>query len=280
VSTPERWRLAIEHRSELAYSEPVRASYNEVRQTPAERAGQSVLATSVTIDPPCPAYRYCDYFGTEVVVFDLAEPHSTLVVHARSLVETEPGPARADGTWEAVAAVGRRSFELLSQSPLTATSAELDEVAHSLRRTSPLETVMATMVFVNQNLAYVPGSTTVRTTAQEAWDKRAGVCQDFAHLTLGLLRCLAIPARYCSGYLHPDSEPEVGLARVGESHAWVECYTGSWWGLDPTSGRPVGLGHVLVATGRDYADVPPLKGIFAGSAGQTSHAEVVLTRVR
>lgn len=280
MSGTERWRLAIEHATELAYDEPVRASYNEVRQTPAERAGQSVLAASVTIEPACPAYHYCDYFGTEVVAFDLAEPHSTLVVHARSLVETEPGPAPADGTWEAVAAAGERSFELLSESPLTATSPELDDAARSLRRASPLETVWASVAFVGEHLAYVPGATTVRTTAQEAWAAGRGVCQDFAHLTLALLRRAGIPARYCSGYLHPDSEAEVGVEAVGESHAWVECCTGSWWGFDPTNGRLVGLGHVLVATGRDYADVPPLKGIFAGSAGQQSRTQVRVRRVR
>jgi len=280
VSAPERWRLSVEHRTELIYDEPVRASFNEVRQTPAERAGQSVLAASVTIDPACPAYHYCDYFGTEVVAFDLAEPHSSLVVHARSLVETEPRPAPADGTWEAVAAASERNFELLSESPLTSTSPELGAAARSHRQASPLETVWAIVALVRDQLAYVPGATTVRTTAQEAWAARRGVCQDFAHLTLALLRHVGIPARYCSGYLHPDSDAEVGAEALGESHAWVECHTGSWWGLDPTNGRLAGLGHVLVATGRDYADVPPLKGIFAGSAGQTSHAEVVLQRVR
>ena len=108
-------------------------------------------------------------------------------------------------------------------------------------------------------MRYTPGITTVQTTASEAWAQAAGVCQDFTHVTLSLLRAVGIPARYVSGYLYTGSG-EVGETVIGESHAWVEVWDGRWHGLDPTNGRVVGEGHVVVARGRDYADVSPLRG--------------------
>src|SRR5581483_704123 len=107
-----------------------------------------------------------------------------------------------------------------------------------------------------------------------------GVCQDFAHLTLALLRAMGLPARYCSGYVHPNGSGDARLGETveGESHAWIDVWTGEWQGFDPTAGIPVGAHHVLVARGRDYADVPPIKGIFHG--GPTARLDVTVSLTR
>ena len=122
------------------------------------------------------------------------------------------------------------------------------------------------------------GITGVHSTASEAWEARKGVCQDIAHVTLGALREVGIPARYVSGYLHPRPSAEVGVAVTGESHAWVEWFAGEWQGFDPTNNIEIGDRHVLVGRGRDYGDVPPLRGVYAGPFKSSLHVKVTITR--
>ena len=124
----------------------------------------------------------------------------------------------------------------------------------------------AVSAYVRDHVTYLPGATSVDSTAQEAWDLGEGVCQDLTHITIGLLRRLGIPARYVSGYLFPASAPDVGDAVQGQSHAWVEYYSGSWTGIDPTNGVRETERHIIVGHGRDYDDVAPLKGIYQGPA--------------
>ena len=119
----------------------------------------------------------------------------------------------------------------------------------------------------------------MRTNAQEAWDKGQGVCQDMAQIAVSLMRATGLPARYVSGYLHPDPKAQPGSKSVGQSHAWVEYWAGSWVALDPTSGAPVGERHVAVARGRDYGDVPPLKGIYHGPPDSDMQVTVEVTRL-
>jgi transglutaminase-like putative cysteine protease len=126
------------------------------------------------------------------------------------------------------------------------------------------ECVEAASNFVRHEISYVPGATTVSATAQEAWDRRKGVCQDITHVTIGLLRAMGIPARYVSGYLYPETEPVIDDVVEGQSHAWVEYFSGSWTGIDPTNGLRETERHIIVGYGRDYDDVPPLKGIYQG----------------
>lgn len=134
--------------------------------------------------------------------------------------------------------------------------------------------------FLHDSIRYVEGATEVTTVAADAWEARTGVCQDFAHLTLGVLREARIPARYVSGYLHPSADPVVGEEVVGESHAWIEWWDGDWVGWDPTNARPVGEQHVLVARGRDYEDVPPLRGIYSTRGDSELFVDVEITRLR
>jgi transglutaminase-like putative cysteine protease len=126
----------------------------------------------------------------------------------------------------------------------------------------------------------VEGATEVTTDAADAWKGKSGVCQDFAHLALGVLREARIPARYVSGYLHPSTDPVVGEEVTGESHAWIEWWDGDWVGFDPTNARPAGEQHVLVARGRDYEDVPPLRGIYSTRGESELFVGVEITRLR
>jgi transglutaminase-like putative cysteine protease len=133
--------------------------------------------------------------------------------------------------------------------------------------------------WVHGRIQYEKGTTAVTTTAGEALGIGSGVCQDFAHISLGLLRAMGIPARYVSGYTFPSSRTNVGMDVDGQSHAWVEAWTGDWHAFDPSHGVPVGERHVLVARGRDYADVPPLKGIYRGAPAEALDVTVELTRL-
>jgi transglutaminase-like putative cysteine protease len=132
---------------------------------------------------------------------------------------------------------------------------------------------------VRDRVTFMTGATGVWTGAEEAWDKGQGVCQDLAHVTVALLRAAGLPARYVSGYLHPDARAEPGSTAVGQSHAWVEYWAGGWRPLDPTSGAPVAERHVMVARGRDYNDVPPLKGVYDGPPESSMDVAVEVTRL-
>ena len=143
----------------------------------------------------------------------------------------------------------------------------------------PLAAAAEIAAWVHQHVTYMPGSTGVQTGAQEAFDQCQGVCQDIAHLTVALLRETGVPARYVSGYLFPKPDAEPGEEVTGQSHAWVEYWTGEWAACDPTNDTGVGQRHVVVAAGRDYTDVPPLKGIYHGAPSRTMEVTVALTRL-
>ena len=170
--------------------------------------------------------------------------------------------------------------ELLTDTSRTNVDSELSARAAELADGArPRAAARAIADWVRDNVAYVPGSTGVQTSAQEAWDLRKGVCQDIAHLTVALLRTTGIPARYVSGYLHPRADAQVGETVEGQSHAWVEWWCGDWTGFDPTNGVPVGPRHVVVARGRDYDDVPPLRGVYHGAPSKHLGVTVEITRL-
>jgi transglutaminase-like putative cysteine protease len=280
------WRLRIEHTTSVTYAGPVQTSFNEARMTPLTLPSQMTLDSLVTAGPGVPVWTYSDYWGTFVSVFDLPEPHDDLVVRAVSTVETEPFgglPASGDRlSWADLGAraAGGRLLEFLMPTPLTTVTGEISGAAiDEISGLSPDAAAEAISARVHEHVTYMPGATGVRTNAQEAWDKGQGVCQDMAQLTVALMRTAGLPARYVSGYLHPDPKAEPGSTSVGQSHAWIEYWAGSWVPLDPTSLAPVGERHVAVARGRDYGDVPPLRGIFHGPSGGDMTVTVEVTRL-
>jgi transglutaminase-like putative cysteine protease len=187
-------------------------------------------------------------------------------------------PADGRPGWNEIrrAAAGSRLLEYLLPTPLTTLP---PDALVSRAGMTPDEAARAIATGVRERVAFVPGATGVRTSAREAWDKGQGVCQDIAHVTVSRLRAAGLPARYVSGYLHPRADPAPGSTAAGQGHAWVEYWAGEWTPLDPTHGVPVGERHVVVARGRDYADVPPLKGVYHGAPDGTTNVSVEVTRL-
>jgi transglutaminase-like putative cysteine protease len=277
------WRLRIRHRTSFRYGVEVVASYNEARMTPVTDLVQTTLDARVQVAPTATISRYWDYWGSYVTGFDVHTPHRELTVEATSVVETGLVATSADRVDWPVLADTRfcdTYVEFLSTTARTAIDPELlEEVRAAIGPGSPDATAHGAMEWLRDAMEYVPGVTGVHTSAMQAWAERQGVCQDLAHLGVGLLRGLGIPARYVSGYLHPRAEAGIGDTVEGESHAWVEWWDGDWTACDPTNGRPVGFEHVVVARGRDYGDVPPHKGIYSGPPATALAVAVEVTRL-
>jgi transglutaminase-like putative cysteine protease len=262
----------------------VTSSYNEARITPISNDRQLVLESTVDVSPATAIYRYWDWWGTLVHSFDLQEPHDELVITGTSVVETSatPDPPPAPVGWHELAghAVRDRFAELLSASRYVPLADGVLDMAGDLDRSlDPMATCEATVTAVHDRMRYERGTTTVSTTATDALDIGSGVCQDFTHVALGVLRARGIPARYVSGYLHPSSKAEPGEVLAGQSHAWVEAWVGEWLPFDPTNAGPVGERHVVVGRARDYADLAPLNGIFHGGPAKALGVTVELTRL-
>jgi len=279
-------RYRIEHTSSYRYDQAVTASFNEVRLTPAALPWQNALESTLRADQATWQYRYVDYWGTQVRVFEAQQPHRELVVATSSTVEVD-GSRRArlpdSFDWELLRteAVRDELAEYLANSPTTSPPEEfLGLVGEAVAGLDASGAAEAVVRLVNESMTYLPGSTGVQTLAAEAWAERSGVCQDYAHLTVGALRHLGIPARYVSGYLHPSAEPMVGETVQAESHAWVQSWLGQWYDHDPTNLSEVLERHVQIGTGREYGDVTPLKGIVAGSPATTDlDVSVAITRL-
>jgi transglutaminase-like putative cysteine protease len=275
--------IEVRHETRFRYTQEIPTSYNEARLTPLGLARQRVLSSRVDISPVTWQSAYVDYWDTHVIAFEVLRPHRELVVDAVSRVEvvgTETEPADPPG-WEEIRApeLADSLAEFLLNSPATEPEPELAEVARELAATdSPHEAARAICSYLHRTIGYVPGSTTVHTPAAHAWRERSGVCQDFAHLAIGALRSVGIPARYVSGYLHPRRSNAIGERVEGQSHAWVEWWAGEWYGYDPTNDAAAADHHVVVARAREYADVMPVKGVFSGADSELTTI-VEVTRI-
>ena len=277
------WRMRVVHSTGYAYKSPATASYNEARLTPRSDDRQNVILSRVETVPATRSYRYIDYWGTAVTAFDLHAPHTELEVTASSVVETDkPEPPEETVTWKKLAseAMLDRFYEVLTPTKYVPASKRLQSVGKRLAKDhTPEEAVVAAAKWVHDELDYVPGTTGVHSSAVDALRESNGVCQDFAHLTLLLLRSMGIPARYSSGYLHPKPNAVVGDAVEGQSHAWIQAWTGGWWNYDPTNDSEICEQYVSVGVGRDYADVSPLKGIYSGGGAADLDVMVEVTRL-
>ncbi|HEX3794790.1 MAG TPA: transglutaminase family protein [Acidimicrobiales bacterium] len=278
MSRADGWRLRVSHETRFDYDAPARASYNELRMTPRTERRQTALETKVVTVPAAPQYSYRDYWGTQVVAFNVDRGHEMLSIVGSALIDTQQAEAPEDASWDEVADASLTMADYLSHKLYTAPTGELSGMAAELRADRPLQTAQKIMEKVHRSLSYVRGVTSVHTSANEAFTDGAGVCQDFAHLALAMTKSVGLPSRYVSGYFHPDADASVGEEIAGESHAWVEVWTGSWWAFDPTNDCPVGERHVAIGRGRDYSDVPPVKGIYAGNAEHTMQVGVRIAR--
>jgi transglutaminase-like putative cysteine protease len=269
------------HKTIYQYSEPVTVSQHAARLTPRTLAGQAVRDFRICVHPqPEVLSERTDYFGNTLIVFGIRELHQRMEVEARSRVEvlaqTPPVPALSP-VWSEVAASFRdpvlpekvEPYEFCLDSPMVRTSRVLADWARvSFPERMPLLQGVADLTRrIYSEFAFDPKATEVATPLEEAWEKRHGVCQDFAHIAIASLRSLGLAARYVSGYLRtipPPGQPR--LQGVDASHAWVAvfCPLNGWVEFDPTNNLIPAEGHVRVAVGRDYSDVSPLSGVLTG----------------
>lgn len=274
----------IVHTTGYRYGGGATDSFNEARMTPLTSRRQLVLSSRLEITPVAWTHAYRDYWGTSAVAFEVHERHQELKVVATSTVDIhEVERAGEPLGWDGLTNPDLRDqlVEYLTQTSYVRPHRDVIRIAESVRAraATPGEAVVELVRRLRERVEYLPGVTKVHTLADEVWDARAGVCQDIAHLTLGGLRHIGIPARYVSGYVVQRTDPDVGEAMVGESHAWIQYFDGEWLGYDPTNeGEPRGS-HVEVGFGRDYSDVAPLKGIYTGSGGADMYVSVEMTRL-
>ncbi|NKY39219.1 transglutaminase family protein [Cellulomonas septica] len=284
------------HRTTYTYAQPVTDSYGRTTLTPRDVPGQACLATTLDIDPaPADTAAHVDYFGNRTTYFGVTEPHTRLVVTSRSTIEVsraaEPEPDRlptmpweevAESVRDGVATVDEHALvrlrEALLPSPhVSRTPAVRDFAAPTLTPGRPIGEVLVDLAHrIRTELAYRSGSTTVHTTQDQLLAQRAGVCQDFAHLMIAALRLHGLPARYSSGYI--ETRPPAGrekLRGADASHAWVSAWApgAGWVEIDPTNDQLVDDRYVLLGWGRDYHDVPPLRGVIF-TEGRGAHPSV------
>ena len=266
---------SIRHLTRYRYSEAISESIMETRMHPRSDAHQHCLSFTLSVSPRCRVSAYRDHLGNNVHHFDIPGDHSQLVIIAESVVEHQFTPEIPDflapEAWddldEAVQA-GDYWEMLLPSTFAIETPAVLELAAHLdvRRRDDPLMLAQE----INQRLFayfdYVPKHTRVDSPIDEAITSRKGVCQDFAHTMIALLRHVGIPARYVSGYLYRGREDH-DRSTPDASHAWVDAFLPplGWVGFDPTNNLIAGRRHIRTALGRDYADVPPTRGIFRGA---------------
>lgn len=283
----------VRHRTEYVYSEEVTASYGRAYLVPRDAPGQWTRRSDVRVDPtPTVLQPSEDFFGNASVYVEIHTEHTRLVVTAESEVDVRrarPDLAALDGpdgwTWErARDAAGDRQFVL--PSPQVAFPAEVREFAARVFRPGRGvgEAVEDLLHTIHADFVYRPGATTVTTPLRDVLRRREGVCQDFAHLAVACLRAAGLPARYVSGYLETQPPPGGGpkLQGADASHAWASVLLPElgWVDLDPTNDKFVDDDYVVTAWGRDYTDVPPLKGvIFTESSRSTMSVAVDVLRL-
>jgi len=267
---------SVRHTTTFRYEPAVRESVMEVRLQPRSDGEQRCLSFTLDVDPPANIMQYRDFTGNTVHHFDIAGSHTLVKVSAQSAVEVQsvPVPRPADsGDWADLDALiaGNDHWEMLLPSHFAHSSSPLEQLAQELgceRRGNPLEMLTELNAAIYQLFAYVPNSTKVDSPIGEALRTRQGVCQDFAHIMITLVRRLNVPCRYVSGYMFHRDEAEKDRSLEGASHAWVEALVPrlGWVAFDPTNNLVGGDRHIRVAIGRDYADVPPTRGVYKGEA--------------
>jgi transglutaminase-like putative cysteine protease len=265
---------SVRHVTKFTYKPAVRESVMEVRMHPRSEANQRCLTFELNVKPSASLMQYRDFLGNVVHHFDIAGSHTELTLDAQSTVEVLPihEPDMVHGTWEELDAMIATDgyYEMMLPSTFARPTKLLEDFAHEIelgRRGTPLRMLFEISEAIHEKFAYVPNATSVDSPIDLALSERMGVCQDFAHIMIALVRKLRVPCRYVSGYLF-HAKDDQSLASEGASHAWVEALLPGfgWVGFDPTNNFLCGERHIRVAVGRDYAEVPPTRGVFKGGA--------------
>ncbi|HEY6764145.1 MAG TPA: transglutaminase family protein [Candidatus Sulfotelmatobacter sp.] len=282
---------SVRHITTFRYKPAVRESVMEVRLQPRTETGQRCLSFQLDISPATNIMQYTDFTGNIVHHFDIAGRHSEVKVTAHSTVEVQdasaPSPADA-GDWNDLDAMIAADdyWDMLGPSEFGQSSDLLDAFAVEVkceRRSNPLDLLTEINAAIYTSFSYVKNSTKVDSPIDEALRTRQGVCQDFAHIMIALVRRLRIPCRYVSGYMFrregSDEKEKNDRSMEGASHAWTEALVPNlgWVAFDPTNNSVGGDRHIRVAVGRDYADVPPTRGVYKGEAQSELSVAVVVS---
>ena len=266
----------IRHQTRYAYDAPVRESVMEVWVQPRQSESQRLTRFALELDPAAQLFSYADTFGNAVYHFDIPQPHEALTIQSIASAETRPGPplpqALTLDEWARLDQVRQagRHFDYLAPHGMTTPTHQLERfmAAHDLgapRGVDPLTAVRALCRRVHDAFDYEAGVTRADSPIDHALTEGRGVCQDFAHVMIAICRAWGVPARYVSGYLFTDKEAG-DRSDPDATHAWTDVFLPSvgWFGLDPTNDVVACERHVVVATGRDYGDVPPTRGVYKG----------------
>lgn len=277
MAAVSRRLLRATHETRFRYPGGAAVSRNLVRMTPVEEPGQRVLEAVLETVPPGEVSPFRDRYGNRAALVYIARRHPEVAFTARCLVE-RTGSIEIPTDGGAVEEIGGRlppeAWEFLEESALVAAASEVEAEAAVWRRDGPRAVVPlldALTYRIATTFRYHPGVTDPRTPAAEVLRRREGVCQDFAHAMIAVLRTLGVPARYVSGYLMGE----------GASHAWVEAYVPGegWRPYDPTHGGRAGLEYVAVARGRDYRDAAPIEGQYLGKPPEEMKVSVRVEEV-
>jgi transglutaminase-like putative cysteine protease len=273
-------RFKIHHVTKYSYNAPVRDSANQVILFPIQDDYQEVVKQKLSITGDPPVEKYNDYYGNEVGLFMHADPHTELEIDSKIEVITHSRDLPNDTMsreeqWEHLISLKNEVLfiDFFNVGRFEA-SEEVRKVTEGFdHKATPMTISKQLTEFVYKNFRYVPGITSVETTIDEVWKLKAGVCQDFAHILLTMLRMLGMPARYVSGYVCPNKN---GMRGEGATHAWVEVYIPfyGWLGLDPTNNCIANELHVRLAVGRNFTDCSPVKGSYKGTAKHVLHVGV------
>jgi transglutaminase-like putative cysteine protease len=280
--------FAIRYLTEYRYREPVTDNLNALRVKPATTPLQRVDDFGVRVEPESRLHQHSDYFGTTVIEFGISKPHERLSIDVRARVATTPPGVVPETDWQPAEtpeyAAHAGEYRLpFGREP---DNGVVDELVGLSRAATPAATLTAVAELIPERFQYRPGVTYVGSTVEDLLEAGAGVCQDFAHLALVLLRRQGLAARYVSGYLFaPPPGGEAADSAEVDTHAWVEALVPApdgaepvWVAADPTNRGLAGERHVKIGHGRHYSDVPPIKGVFRGTASAELDASVRMTR--
>ncbi|MGH8018686.1 MAG: transglutaminase family protein [Opitutaceae bacterium] len=289
-------RFEISHTTRYEYASPASESFMEARLCPLSNRAQTVRKRTLAITPESRVASYIDYFGNTVEQFSVVQRHDELTLRAHCEVETHPPevpPEALDITISEACQMfrGKRLdlFDFLQPSVSVRLSRTVNRIANRLAHPGAHlgATLLEVMRWVHTRFVYTPGATGVNTRVEDALKLRKGVCQDYAHAMIAILRSAEIPARYAVGYIETERQKRAAkksaprLVGAAESHAWVEAGlpNGDWMSLDPTNNIVAGERHVLVATGRDFHDTSPTRGVFKGANRTKLKATVTMRRM-
>jgi transglutaminase-like putative cysteine protease len=281
--------FAIRYLTEYRYDGPVTDNLNSLRVRPATTSTQRCDEFHTRIEPEARVSRHLDYFGTEVIEFGIPAGHDHLTIDVRARVVTSEPPEPPEGPWQSLDspayldAAGEFALPWQDQPAIEG----IEELDAQLDCRTPLETLCRLCELVPDRFEYRPGVTYVGSTVRDLLAAGAGVCQDFVHLSLVLLRRRGIAARYVSGYLWSASEEDGTESVEVDTHAWLEALLPGaggkaepvWVSADPTNRRLAGETHVKIGHGRFYSDVPPVKGLYMGGASSELDAAVKMSRL-